>query len=108
MADLRRSVSNPDDLDLLESSLRWGHLAPTAPDTLGCYPFYDRDPFAVTALPHIYFSGNAASFSTRTATTLTNGCPVRLVCVPSFACTAQIVLVDLSDLSAKVVKFLAE
>lgn len=105
LSDLRRSVANPDDLDLLENSLKWSHLAPTAPDTLGCYPFYDRDPFALSSLPHLYFSANATKFATRVATSLGNASPVRLVCVPSFAATGELVLVDLSDLSARAVRF---
>ena len=49
MAFLGTSGQNVDDvflysgqedrLDILESLLAWGHLIPTAPDTLGAYPF---------------------------------------------------------------------
>ena len=27
---------------MMESCLNWRHLAPTAPDTLTCYPYQDR------------------------------------------------------------------
>ena len=29
----------------MEAILDWGHLAPTAPDTLSVYPFTTDDPF---------------------------------------------------------------
>ena len=34
-----------DRLDTLCNSLLCRHVAPTAPDTLGCYPYTDTDPF---------------------------------------------------------------
>jgi DNA polymerase delta subunit 2 len=45
-------------LRLLEGTLSWRHLAPTAPDTLPCYPFCDIDPFILRKCPHVYFCGN--------------------------------------------------
>lgn len=49
----------------LERSLTWRHLAPTAPDTLACYPFFDHDPFVIDTAPHIMFSGNHNAFATK-------------------------------------------
>ncbi|KAI5745731.1 hypothetical protein M8J76_013803 [Diaphorina citri] len=43
------NLSNP--LDILEYTLRCGHVAPTAPDTLACYPFYDNDPMIIESCP---------------------------------------------------------
>ena len=40
----------------MEQYLRWGHIAPTAPDTLGCYPYTETDPHILTALPDIFFA----------------------------------------------------
>lgn len=42
---------------LMERSLEWRHIAPTAPDTLTCYPFHDADPFLLETTPHVYFVG---------------------------------------------------
>lgn len=46
----------------LEHTLQWGHLCPTSPDTLPCYPYVDHDPFFISTThndrPHIYFAGN--------------------------------------------------
>lgn len=63
--DIQRYSSLTDPLDILERTLEWGHLAPTAPDTLACYPFSDRDPFLLKERPHIYFVGNQAKFQTK-------------------------------------------
>ena len=55
-------------MDALESCLRWNHMAPTAPDTLGCYPFYETDPFIVEHCPHVFFSSNHEKFDTKIST----------------------------------------
>jgi DNA polymerase delta subunit 2 len=88
-------------IDILSDTLQWGHLCPTAPDTLPCYPFTDRDPFVIEqdSLPDVLFAGNQPEFSTATVVSMVGerGQKVtRLVCVPSFAHTGMAVLVDLS------------
>lgn len=45
-------------LTLLEDTLAWRHMAPTAPDTLPCYPFCHNDPFIIKETPHVYFTAN--------------------------------------------------
>lgn len=52
-------------LDLMENTLRWRHLAPTAPDTLTCYPYSSDDPFVLAECPHVYVAGNQPEFGTR-------------------------------------------
>lgn len=56
---------DPSRLDLLAKTLSWRHMAPTAPDTLTCYPFADEDPFVLQQCPHIMFAGNQPAFDTR-------------------------------------------
>ena len=41
----KNGTSINSDIDILEETLKWQHLAPTAPDTLPCFPFKQRDPF---------------------------------------------------------------
>lgn len=53
-----------DFMDALKSIAKWSILAPTAPDTLPCYPFSDEDPFIVKECPHVLFAGNAPQFKT--------------------------------------------
>lgn len=53
-----------DSLDALKSIAKWSILAPTAPDTLPCYPYYDIDPFVITQCPHILFAGSTSEFKT--------------------------------------------
>ena len=50
---------------MLEAVLRWGHLVPTAPDTLTAYAFSDNDPFILQDAPHVLFAGNQPAFATR-------------------------------------------
>ena len=41
----------------MEDQLNCSHMAPTAPDTLECHPYAEKDPFLITESPHVYFSG---------------------------------------------------
>lgn len=97
-----------ETLDILESTLRWRLIAPTAPDTLWCYPYQEREPFVLEEgwCPHVYFAGNQAGFGTR----LVQGPnavegevaeTVRLLSLPKFSETGEVVLVDLDDLSVQ-------
>lgn len=65
ITDIIKNSSMIDPLDALEKTLIWGHICPTAPDTLGCYPFMDDDPFILDRYPDVYFVGNQDSFSCR-------------------------------------------
>lgn len=88
-------------LDLMECTLKWQNIAPTAPDTLWCYPYKDRDPFILNKWPHVYIVGNQPYFGTRKVSL--DGAEVVMISVPTFSETGQIVLLDLEDLSTEVV-----
>ncbi|XP_030226086.1 DNA polymerase delta subunit 2 [Gadus morhua] len=102
--DIHKYTSMTDHLDILENTLRLGHLAPTAPDTLGCYPFYKKDPFILEECPHVYFSGNAPSFDSRTITG-PDSQQVLLVTIPEFATTQTACLVNLRTLECEPMSF---
>jgi hypothetical protein len=65
LEDVDRYSTEEDRLRMLERVLQWGHLVPTAPDTLTAYSFPDRDPFIIDSAPHVLFAGNQPSFATR-------------------------------------------
>ena len=93
--DLRRYCPDSfdeDPLAALEMTLKMRVLYPTCPDTLRCYPFRN-DPFIIYKSPQVYFAGNQPKFLTKT---LSQG--TRLICVPSFRTTRQIVLMNLQSL----------
>ncbi|KIW72071.1 hypothetical protein PV04_00292 [Phialophora macrospora] len=95
----------PDErLEILASLLRWRCGAPTAPDTLWCYPFQDRDPFVIDECPHVFFVGNQPKFDT-TIIHGPAGQQVRLITLPKFHKTGELVLVDSETLDVEVVKF---
>ena len=93
-------------LQILLNTLRWGHLAPTAPDSLPSYPFESKDPFILPQdhAPHVVFSGSAPGFATDLYTTL-NGHICRAICVPRFAETGTAVLVDIESLDVSTIEF---
>jgi DNA polymerase delta subunit 2 len=84
---------------------------------LGCYPFQDRDPFVLEETPHIFFAGNQPEYSSKlvhgshlTDTDLTlgdDGQKVRIISIPKFSETGEIVLVNTSTLESEVIKFSA-
>ena len=91
-------------LAMAEAMLRWRLIAPTAPDTLWCYPFQDGDAFVLKQCPHVFFVGNQPRFETSVVEG-PGGEQVRVVLVPRFAETGEVVLVDEGSLEVSVVKF---
>lgn len=60
--DLVKENEMSDGLSALLSTLQWGHLCPTAPDSLASYPFKDEDPFIIMKAPSVYFAGNQVKY----------------------------------------------
>ncbi|QKX62726.1 uncharacterized protein TRUGW13939_09888 [Talaromyces rugulosus] len=105
---------------VMEAMLRWRCAVPTAPDTIWCYPFQTHDPFILQACPHLFFIGNQPEFKSvvveseppfrlngqdsemKDAQSTTR---VRLVSIPKFYQTGELVLVDSETLEVEVVKF---
>lgn len=89
----------------------------------GSYPFQTDDPFVLQSCPHIFFAGNQPMFKTAViesdapfrlngADTEMTGADdeattprVRLLSIPSFKGTGEMVLVDSETLEVEVVKF---
>ena len=95
-----------EHLQILGDTLQWSHLAPSAPDTTPCYPFTDSDPFVIKTLPHVLFSGNEDVFATKLIS-FGNGMDTRLICVPSFKKTQEVVLLELNSLTCRTLSFKA-
>ncbi|KAI1820618.1 DNA polymerase alpha/epsilon subunit B-domain-containing protein [Xylaria intraflava] len=104
--DIFKYVGSNDRIGMMEAMCRWQCCAPTAPDTLWSYPFQDDDPFVMKTCPHLYFVGNQPRFATKMIQG-DDGQAVRLVAVPSFAATREIVLVDAETLDVTKVKISA-
>lgn len=106
--DVYRYSSLEDGLDVLEHTLRWGNLAPTAPDTLPCYPVADKDVFALEEWPHVYFSGMMGEYGSRLVEGMDSSggpCATRIVSVPDFSTTGQIAVVNLRTLECDAMMF---
>ncbi|KAJ7470530.1 DNA polymerase alpha/epsilon subunit B-domain-containing protein [Mycena latifolia] len=109
--DMFKYLASPPNtpLSLLESTLRWRHMAPTAPDTLWCHPYFSADPFLISQTPDLYIVGGQRRFGTKMVVESDkDGKPqkrCRVVLVPRFADTGLLVLVNLRTLDVKSVKF---
>ena len=102
--DIFKYVEGDDRLDMMECLLRWRNGAPTAPDTLTCYPFQDHDPFILEECPHVYFAGGQPRFES-TVIEGPEGQSVRLVSVPKFAETGEVVVLDMDTLEVEPLRF---
>jgi len=124
------SGSSAWGLELMQQLLKWRHMAPTAPDTLPCYPFCDIDPFVLRECPHVFFCANQViaaptptmlsplplsylssiygvmqdDFGTCTMTG-EDGQEVRIVLIPCFEKTKKAVLINLRTLEATTLHF---
>lgn len=113
--DMFRYLPSPPvtRLSLAESTLRWRHIAPTAPDTLWCHPYFTTDPFILKETPDIYVVGNQPEFRTKLVMegTRDRGSDgkgkkrCRIVLVPGFKESGMLVLVNLRTLAVRTVSF---
>ncbi|KAJ1979224.1 DNA polymerase delta small subunit Cdc1 [Dimargaris xerosporica] len=104
IADACKYCPQVTPLEMAELTLRCRHITPSAPDTLWCYPFVDKDPFVLTETPHIYAIGNQSQFASQLVQG-SAGQVCRVVCVPAFSTTQTIVLVDLHTLAVHPMSF---
>ncbi len=119
--DVFKYVEGDERLEMIENLLRWRCGAPTAPDTLcesaqvlrdgllltrnqGCYPFQDKDQFVIQECPHVFFVGNQPNYETAIIEG-PQGQSVRLIAVPKFKETGEVLLLDLDTLDVEMVKF---
>ncbi|XP_021721660.1 DNA polymerase delta small subunit-like [Chenopodium quinoa] len=102
--DLDKYSEAKDKLDFLERTLRWRHLAPSAPNTLGCYPFTDRDPFVIESCPRVYFVGNQDMFGSRLVKG-PEGQLTQLITIPKFCETGVAVVLNLRNLECHALSF---
>ena len=75
---------------------------------LGCYPFSDRDPFILDRLPHLYFIGNQPTFATKLLEEISAAEGLkrcRIVLLPKFSQSGQVILVNSKTLAIKVIEF---
>ncbi|CAH0564120.1 unnamed protein product [Brassicogethes aeneus] len=106
ITDILRYSDITDPLIALENCLKWNHLAPTCPDTLGCFPFYENDPFIIEKCPHVFFAGNQEKFSSKMVKG-PEGQKVRLISIPEFCGSFQAVALNLKTLECDSVVFKA-
>ncbi|ORY71195.1 DNA polymerase alpha/epsilon subunit B-domain-containing protein [Pseudomassariella vexata] len=104
--DIFKYVDSEDRLGMMEAMCRWRCCAPTAPDTLWSYPFQDDDPFVMKTSPHLFFVGCQPEFGTKKIFG-PEGQTVRLIAIPSFSATKELVLVDSETLEVTKVKIAA-
>jgi DNA polymerase delta subunit 2 len=69
----------------------------------GCYPFQEKDQFVIEECPHVYFVGNQPRFDTTTIAGPA-GQQVRIIAIPKFHETGQIVLLDTESLEVELVQ----
>lgn len=103
--DIMRNCSLTNSLDALERTLEWSHLAPTCPDTLGCFPYMQQDPFVLSTRPHILFAANQDKFDHRLIQSKDGEQKTLLLSIPRFVTTKQIVLLNMKNLQCHAVTF---
>ena len=69
----------------------------------GCYPFQDKDQFVMEDCPHVFFVGNQPYYETAVIEG-PQGQTVRLISVPKFRETGEVLLLDTDTLEVETVK----
>jgi len=103
ITDILRNSTLSGPLEAMAKCLEWSHVAPTAPDTLGCYPYTEEDPHILTSLPDVFVAGNQEKYGARKVTV--SGHSVLLVSVPKFSSSTSVVKISLKSLTCQVLSF---
>ena len=110
--DMYKYVPSPPTsrLDLACATLQWRHVAPTAPDTLWCYPYLTTDPFILHQTPDVLVFGCQPEFASRLVSSTDLGeqgdeRKCRVVLVPNFEDSGTCVLVNMRNLDVKTIQF---
>ena len=117
--DMYKYVPTPPitRMALTEATLRWRHIAPTAPDTLWCHPYFAKDPFVMAQTPDVYVVGNQPAFATKlveersdSGDDVSDRTPkrCRIVLLPKFRESGTLVLVNMRTLAVRKVQFAVE
>ena len=106
LTDILQYTNLESGLDALDLVAKARHLAPTAPDTLACYPFTMTDPLIVSenngGCPHVIFSGN----QTKTESRMVDGSGVRIATISDFSLSPSILLLNVCDIEdVKIIEF---
>ncbi|CAG0922643.1 unnamed protein product [Notodromas monacha] len=104
VSDIKRVSTLSDVGDILEALLRWGHISPTCPDTLGCYPYRDVDPLVIDEVPDVFFCGNHELSCRKIEMAVHHGSetvPVLSLSVPAFNQSKKVILLNLLTLEKK-------
>jgi len=91
-------------IECLELTLKARNIAPTACDTLQCFPYRNNDPFIIQQCPHVYFAGNCPDLMLKTIQGSENQ-RVTLITVPSFHKAGQLLLLDITSMDSQVIQF---
>ena len=80
VTDALRNSSLECPLEMSQRLLQWGHVCPTAPDTLPLHPGCNDDAFIIQdQLPHMFIVGNQPKFDQR------EWSGTRIVALPKFS-----------------------
>ncbi|KAF7322784.1 Glutamate decarboxylase [Mycena chlorophos] len=104
--DMLKYLASPPNtpLSIAESTLRWRHIAPTAPDTLWVHPYFTMDPFLMSGTPDVYIVGGQRRFGTKIVSEKGDDKKrCRVVLVPRFAESGIVVLINLRTLEVRCV-----
>jgi DNA polymerase delta subunit 2 len=87
-------------IKIMEKTLDWGHLCPSAPDTLRTWPVKKEDPLMLCSIPNVYVVGNQKYFEASYYKYKGDEDKmVRLISVPKFSETFSFVLFDAGSLN---------
>ena len=104
--DIRKSTSLDDPIEIMKLTLSAGHIGPTCPDTLACYPFYGQDPFILDELPNVFFCGNQKCFKHETYIPISNpDSKIHLISIPKFSKDFSCIFFNLNSMETEEIKF---
>jgi len=95
------NIEKNSSIKIMEKTLDWGHLCPSAPDTLRTWSVKDEDPILLKDIPNVYVVGNQKMFEESFFKYKNDGDKlIRLISVPRFSENYSFVLLDTESLDA--------